>query len=920
MNFGTAMLNKYFRLKRWGILFALWVGALALVGCEIEEAARATAVPTTATTPLAVASETATATPAPLGTATPSLTPSPVTVSPIESVATITLPPAELAVTRGRLSFVGSDYSGSPEAISQIRFAHSRMDGTNLITVAAPSVDLGDFGEFIRSDDGRYMVYGSDTPGGSLDLYWYDALTGETRLLTNDPLQENPIAFSPNGDYLIYLMAEAFSYEGADLNEIRAYSFKDGSSISLYTPEDYAFFVTVFGWTDEQTALLATGFYEFPNQGLRRVNVATGAVELLLEDAVPNSAAVNPKSGWMIANNYFGLNPQEAEVNPPSDFDTINLYTGERGTLSVPSEWGRVYWFESLNLFATYTATETHFFDDLGRVVFSLPWKNRGKDLSASPDGQWLAARDNNRAWSIFDNRGTIRATLQGQSIHWLPNGRGLFTETTDEAGTRTLFYADTANDWQPQPFSVAGREGLSFAGIIENDSDTRATATPIPIPLASSPPWLFIEDSTFSAEPTMPLPLSQEFWLSNVDGTGLTHLDQIPPAEDGGDFIAYLEPPQGHYLAGIVIQPPFDHILYVWELPSQRLIRKVSLIEGAIRAEIQDRGDLNAMPFSPALRGVVWSPDARSVAYAALVDDGTTDLFLLETATGETRRIAQGNHNLSPVEWSPDGRWLLYYNTEVISVEGPYPDEVWVYDTVNDRSRYLFDSDALEERVVGWVDGDTAVTVSNAFEGNNSAPRRVNMATGEVLLLDEGNFGTGDLDPIHGVFLLNRMPIGLMIPDEGIDPHEFTAIDVHSAETYTFTVPSDGYSVRWLDDLQQFATYENEQYFLFNAQGIVSLTFPAGSSVPAIKLSPNREWIAVFTPDGWDIYTKNGELLADLNIEMSQIEWLPDNRLLEIHWGDEKRTLNLYNVTRDWQLQPITSELPDIHRIYLVQ
>ena len=59
-----------------------------------------------------------------------------------------------------------------------------------------------------------------------------------------------------------------------------------------------------------------------------------------------------------------------------------------------------------------------------------------------------------------------------------------------------------------------------------------------------------------------------------------------------------------------------------------------------------------------------VWSPDGTRLAYAASGRDGSSEIWVVEVATGAARRVsAPGARDESPT-WSPDGRHLAYVST----------------------------------------------------------------------------------------------------------------------------------------------------------------------------------------------------------------------------------------------------------------
>jgi len=56
------------------------------------------------------------------------------------------------------------------------------------------------------------------------------------------------------------------------------------------------------------------------------------------------------------------------------------------------------------------------------------------------------------------------------------------------------------------------------------------------------------------------------------------------------------------------------------------------------------------------------WSPDGRRIAYVGFGEGTNRDLFVVDVATGKTRRIVKGLRDPWNPQWSPDGELLLYY------------------------------------------------------------------------------------------------------------------------------------------------------------------------------------------------------------------------------------------------------------------
>ena len=64
--------------------------------------------------------------------------------------------------------------------------------------------------------------------------------------------------------------------------------------------------------------------------------------------------------------------------------------------------------------------------------------------------------------------------------------------------------------------------------------------------------------------------------------------------------------------------------------------------------------------PLAAVGRGAAWSPDGQRIAFAASVD-GTTQIHVHWTDSGETARISELTQSPNGLAWSPDGRWIAF-------------------------------------------------------------------------------------------------------------------------------------------------------------------------------------------------------------------------------------------------------------------
>ena len=76
---------------------------------------------------------------------------------------------------------------------------------------------------------------------------------------------------------------------------------------------------------------------------------------------------------------------------------------------------------------------------------------------------------------------------------------------------------------------------------------------------------------------------------------------------------------------------------------------------------------------------GPAWSPDGSSIAFVS-----SGEIFAIELASGDVRRISNNDLSVSRPSWSPDGAWIAY-----IEIQGEF-SHVWVMDADGSEARQL--------------------------------------------------------------------------------------------------------------------------------------------------------------------------------------------------------------------------------------
>jgi hypothetical protein len=66
------------------------------------------------------------------------------------------------------------------------------------------------------------------------------------------------------------------------------------------------------------------------------------------------------------------------------------------------------------------------------------------------------------------------------------------------------------------------------------------------------------------------------------------------------------------------------------------------------------------------SIHSMNWSPDGKYLAFGAMRDGDSADLYLYDIDTGSIRRLEQSPGSPRSFSWSPDGQWILYEDNDI--------------------------------------------------------------------------------------------------------------------------------------------------------------------------------------------------------------------------------------------------------------
>ena len=141
-------------------------------------------------------------------------------------------------------------------------------------------------------------------------------------------------------------------------------------------------------------------------------------------------------------------------------------------------------------------------------------------------------------------------------------------------------------------------------------------------------------------------------------------------------------------------------------------------------------------------------APDGTQIAFTQNNDDGTADLWLLDVASGATRRLTHCvRARCSSPAWHPDGTQIAYQRQDfsTVSESATRATRVWVVDVGTARSRLLFDDPQQLGADPLWSPDGQCIAIYDAAGGGI---RVRNLRTGEEMFLVSEPGDTGAFAP----------------------------------------------------------------------------------------------------------------------------------------------------------------------------
>lgn len=345
---------------------------------------------------------------------------------------------------------------------------------------------------------------------------------------------------------------------------------------------------------------------------------------------------------------------------------------------------------------------------------------------------------------------------------------------------------------------------------------------------------------------------------------------------------------------------------LMIYELPGGKIRDRFPLVRCAKNAKACEEYPSNWGQMSE--QELQWSPNGRYLAFAAVLEAASSDLFVYDAQDGSLRRLTNGPDWVGPIDWSPDGTHIIMQ--ELLN-EGEFffgpsskpPTSVWSVSVNTNEIKLLYSTGGAYARqnILWWLDDKRFVAYEgflvNADQARNL--RFVDIAAGTNRILFASEFGTASFDPIHetvalyaldtekyrqGIYLVSVNNSTIRQPD--VSP--FLSFPYWDERTGLF-VSEDGCE----NDPHSFQAFDYQGSFK---------CVPALTPTPAVLeidsyLSPNRKW-SLSVKDGLWLESEGNPAVRLIQKIPSDIIWCPDSSCVFFSLFQQEQQWTLYRVS----------------------
>ena len=345
---------------------------------------------------------------------------------------------------------------------------------------------------------------------------------------------------------------------------------------------------------------------------------------------------------------------------------------------------------------------------------------------------------------------------------------------------------------------------------------------------------------------------------------------------------------------------------LIIFELPSGKIRDRFPLVRCGENAKVCE--EFRANWGQMMLQAPQWSPNGRYLAFTAVLDADSSDLFVYDAQDGSLRRLTNGPDWVGPIEWSPDGTQIIMQ--ELLNdaefffdpVSKP-PTSVWSVSVNSNEIKLLYTTEgaSAQQTILQWLDDQRFVAYEGFLVNADVARilRLVDLKAGTSRILFDSVFGSISFDPIHGTIALytfdtEKYRQGTYL----VSIQNSTIRRLEGSESLSFP--------EWDEKTGLFVASETCQndpngFQAFNYQGnsrcVTELTPTPAPLEPVRYPAPNGK-SSVSVKDGLWLEAEGQAAVQVSEEKVSELIWCPDSNCLFFSVTQSDQQWTLYHVS----------------------
>lgn len=215
-------------------------------------------------------------------------------------------------------------------------------------------------------------------------------------------------------------------------------------------------------------------------------------------------------------------------------------------------------------------------------------------------------------------------------------------------------------------------------------------------------------------------------------------------------------------------------------------------------------------------------SPDGLQIALSVLRKDGTSEIWLVDAASGNNRQVlnCEASSCSSPT-WSPDGKLLAYARNETSLAGINGPDRIWLYDLANHKTQPVYQDNQILGAHPVWSNNGRSLAF---IDQNAIGIRIVDLLNRKDFFITTGYFSdTGSFSPDGTVLAYTNIisagdSYALQVWSAQLGPDLTLTPLVENTKTFTDKSPAWSWGGQWIAFLRKRIDQKTgNQVALFN-------------------------------------------------------------------------------------------------------